>query len=48
MGGIAARVDASELRLDISERELLTNTAAIYERAKGGDQRDGAAGIAEG
>ena len=34
---IAALIDAGELRLDISERELLTDTAAIHERAEAGD-----------
>lgn len=31
---IAALIDAGELRLDISERGLLTHTAAIHERAE--------------
>ncbi len=39
VGEIAALTDAGELRLDISERELLTGTAAIHERAEAGDLR---------
>ena len=39
MAEIAALIDAGELRLDISERELLTDTAAIHERAEAGDLR---------
>jgi hypothetical protein len=34
---IAGLIDAGELRLDISERGLLTDTAAIHERAEPGD-----------
>jgi hypothetical protein len=34
---IAALIDAGELRLDISERGLLTDTAAIHERAEAGE-----------
>jgi hypothetical protein len=34
---IAALIDACELRLDISGRELLRDTAAIHERAEAGD-----------
>jgi hypothetical protein len=30
-------IDAGELRLDISARELLTDTAAIHERDEAGD-----------
>jgi hypothetical protein len=36
---IAAMIDAGEPRLDISERELLTDTAAIHERDEAGDLR---------
>ena len=36
---IAALIDAGELRLDISERGLLTDTAATHERAEAGDLR---------
>ena len=36
---IAALIDAGELRSDISERGLLTDTAAIHERAEAGDLR---------
>ena len=36
---IAALIDAGELRLDISGRGLLTDTAAIHERAEAGDLR---------
>jgi hypothetical protein len=32
-------IDAGELRLDISERELLTDTPAIHQRAEAGDLR---------
>ena len=32
-------IDAGELRLDISERELLTDTAAIHERDEADDLR---------
>jgi hypothetical protein len=35
---IAALIDAGELRLDISERGLLTDTAAIHDRAEAGDR----------
>jgi hypothetical protein len=45
---IAARIDAGGLRWDISERELLTDTAAIHGGAMGGDLRSGAAVIPEG
>ena len=36
---IAAVIDGGELRLDISERELLTDAVAIQERAEAGDLR---------
>lgn len=39
MAEIAALIDAGELRLDISERELLTDTSAIHERAEAGELR---------
>ena len=45
---IAALIDAGELRLDISERELLTDTAAIHERAEAGDLRGRVVLIPEG
>ena len=45
---IAALIDVGELRLDISERELLTDTAAIHERAEAGDLRGRVVLIPEG
>lgn len=45
---IPVLIDACKRRSKVSERELLTNAAAVYERAKGGDRRDGAAMIVEG
>ena len=36
---ITAPIDAGELRLDISERGLPRDTAAIHERAEAGDLR---------
>ena len=39
MAEIAALIEAGELRLDISELGLLTDTAAIHERAEAGDLR---------
>ena len=36
MAEIAALIDAGELRLDISERELPSDTSAIHERAEAG------------
>ena len=43
---IAARIDAGELRLDINERGLLTDSAVIHERA--GDLRGRIVVIPEG
>jgi hypothetical protein len=45
---IAALIDGGELRLDISERELLTDTAAIHERAEAGDLRGRVVLVPEG
>jgi NADPH:quinone reductase-like Zn-dependent oxidoreductase len=45
---IAGLVDAGELRLDISERALLTDTAAIHQRAEAGDLRGRVVLIPEG
>ena len=45
---IAALIDAGELRLDISERELLRDTAAIHERAVAGDLRGRVVLVPEG
>ena len=45
---ITALIDAGELRLDISERELLTDTAANHERAEAGYLRDLVVLIPEG
>jgi len=36
---IPVLVDAGERRLNVSERELLSDTAAIHERAEAGDLR---------
>ena len=48
MAEIAALIDAGELRLDISERGLLTDTAAIHERAEAADLRGPVVLIPEG
>ena len=45
---IAALIDAGELRLDISERGLLRDTAAIHERAVAGDLRGRVVLVPEG
>ena len=45
---IAALIDAGELRLDISERERLTDTAANHERPEAGDLRGRVVLIPEG
>ena len=36
---ISVLINAGERRLNVSERELLTDTAAIHERAEAGDLR---------
>jgi hypothetical protein len=41
-------IDSGELRLDISESELLTDTAAIHERDEAGDLRGRVVLIATG
>ena len=45
---LAALIDAGELRLDINERALLADSAAIHERAEAGDLRDLVVLIPEG
>ena len=45
---IAALIDAGERRLNVSERELLSDTAAIHERAEAGDLRGRVVLIPEG
>jgi hypothetical protein len=45
---IPALIDAGELRLDISERGLLSDTSAIHERAEAGELRGRVVLIAEG
>jgi hypothetical protein len=45
---IAALIDAGELRLDISERELLTDTSAIHEPAEDGELRGRVVLVSEG
>jgi hypothetical protein len=39
VAGITAPIDAGELRWDISERELLTDTAAIHDGPEAGQLR---------
>ena len=46
--GIGDLIDAGELRLDISERGLLTDTEAIHERAGAGGLRGVVVQIPEG
>jgi hypothetical protein len=41
-------IDAGELRLDVSGRGLLSDTAAIHERAEAGDLRGRVVPIPEG
>ena len=48
MAEIAALIDAGELRWDTSERELLTDTAAIHERAEAGELRGRVVLVPEG
>ena len=48
MAEIAALIDAGELRLDISERGLLSDTSAIHERAEAGELRGRVVLIPEG
>ena len=48
MAEIAALIDAGDLRLDISERGLLTDTAAIHERAEAGELRGRVVLVPEG
>ena len=48
MAEIAALIDAGELRLDISERGVLSDAAAIHERAEAGDLRGRVVLIPEG
>jgi hypothetical protein len=45
---IAALIDAGELRSDISERELLTDTSAIHEPAEDGELRGRVVLVSEG
>jgi hypothetical protein len=45
---IAALIDAGELRSDISERELLTDTSAIREPAEDGELRGRVVLVSEG
>jgi NADPH:quinone reductase-like Zn-dependent oxidoreductase len=45
---IAALIDAGELRSDISERELLTDTSAIHEPAEDGEPRGRVVLVSEG
>ncbi len=48
MAEIAALIDARALRLDVSERGLLSGTSAIHERAEAGELRGRVVLIAEG
>ena len=48
MAKIAGLIDAGELRLDISERGLLADTAALNQRAAARDQRGYVVVIPEG
>ncbi len=48
MTSIAALIDAGELRLNISERELLTDTTAIHEPAEAGDLNGRVVLVSEG
>jgi hypothetical protein len=45
---IAALIDAGKLRLDISGRALLGDTAAIHERAQAGELRGRVVLVAKG
>ncbi len=48
MAQIPALIDAGEMRLDVSERGLLSDTAAIHERAEAGEMRGRVVLVAEG